>query len=105
MNLTCLIPLFVLVATNCHSAIAKEGQARRLDEEWEKSPSKGTNPSKGSKATNPSNCKATSPSKGSKGTNPSKGGKAPKSSKGKASTVTTSCDDDDETNDNTPGYY
>jgi|EP00979_Chaetoceros_neogracilis_P004716 hypothetical protein len=103
MNLTCLIPLFVLVATNCHSAIAKEGQARRL-EEWEnprmmKSPSKGTNPSKG--------CKATSPSKGSKGTNPSKGStKAPKSSKGKASTVTTSCDDDDETpDDNTSGQY
>ena len=60
MNLTRLIPFFVLVATNCHSAIAKDGQARRLVQEWEK----GTNPSKGSKGTNPSKGKATNPSKG-----------------------------------------
>jgi hypothetical protein len=105
MNLTCLIPFFVLVATNCHSAIAKEGQARRLQQEWErpmrrKAPSKGTNPSKGSKATNPSKgSKATNPSKG-KGMNPSKG-KGTNPSKGKAPTPSptvttspTSCDDD-----------
>jgi hypothetical protein len=106
MNLTRLIPFFVLVATNCHSAIAKDGQARRLQEfEYpmkRKSPSKqGTNPSKGSKATNPSKgSKATNPSKGSKATNPSKG-KGMNPSKGKAPTPSptvttspTSCDDD-----------
>jgi hypothetical protein len=106
MNLTRLIPFFVLVATNYHSAIAKDGQARHLNKEsWEylsanmdfeyypkatmrTSPSKGTNPSKGSKAANPSKGKAPTPFKSN----------APTPSKSKAPTVTTSaptpCDDD-----------
>jgi len=46
MNLTRLIPFFVVVATNCHSAIAKDGQARRLEENWEYFPT-ATNRSKG----------------------------------------------------------
>eukprot|EP00979_Chaetoceros_neogracilis_P010656 scaffold2544_cov269-Chaetoceros_neogracile.AAC.10 len=101
MILTRVIPFFVLIAINCHSAIAKDGQQARRPQEWEmkrKSPSKGTNPSKGSKGTNPSKGKATNPSKG-KAPNPSKG-KAPTvtTSPSKAPTVTTSaptsCDDD-----------
>eukprot|EP00979_Chaetoceros_neogracilis_P014276 scaffold4540_cov256-Chaetoceros_neogracile.AAC.1 len=100
MKLSRFIPFFVLVANNCHSAIAKDGQARHLNKEsWEylsanmdfeyypkatmrnrKSPSKGSNPSKGKAPTRPKT-------------------EAPTPSRSKAPTVTstsapTPCDDD-----------